>query len=73
MYESMPVTALMHCALAPPAVSPRKPFLLLALSHSVASRTRSRPMVAETQSGDVPEPSVSRYSDVSRECQPDTR
>lgn len=61
MYESMPVSAEMHWELAPPAVSPRMARLPLALSHAVASRSRSCPIVPDTHASDVPDPSLSRY------------
>ena len=51
----------MHCELAPPAVSPRIPFLPFALSQAVASCRRSLPIVDETHAVDVPDPSESRY------------
>ncbi|KIH89888.1 hypothetical protein SPBR_01087 [Sporothrix brasiliensis 5110] len=57
----MSVSAPMHCALAPPAVSPTRPSFLFARSHAVASCSRSRPMVLLTHAVDVPEPSASRY------------
>lgn len=51
----------MHAAFEPAPISPRKPFRLFCLSHWVAAWRRSAPMVEETQVGEVPEPSESRY------------
>jgi hypothetical protein len=45
----------------PTPISPRKPRSLLSWSHFVAAARRSAPMVGETQTSDVPEPSLSRY------------
>lgn len=61
MKLSMSLTASMHWALAPPAVSPMMPILLFCLSHSVASARRSLPMVLYTHSVALPDASLSRY------------
>ena len=50
-----------HAPLEPAPISPRKPFRLFCCSHWVAAWRRSAPIVDETQVGDVPEPSLSRY------------
>src|ERR1051326_3870287 len=57
----MPLIAVLHTSLLPPAYSPRMPCLPLALSQAVAAVRRSWPMVELTHVALVPEPSESRY------------